>query len=155
MVNNAFAFCSKEATLTTTGGMEFDVNKNVGPVSTIRRLLTSKDSDLPSYSDKNGESALDSDNPLTRILINNHAVQVNRGKVKGQLALQNIFGFCKSFKKITKNLGFHLIFKTNDLQDILFTTLADDINVTINSLYLYVPQLNPSTSTQVVLMNLI
>ena len=37
----------------------------------------------------------------------------------------------------------------NDLQDILFTTIADDINVTINSLYLYVPQLIPSTSTQV------
>ena len=37
----------------------------------------------------------------------------------------------------------------NDLQDIIFTTIADDINVTINSLYLYVPQLIPSTSTQV------
>ena len=36
----------------------------------------------------------------------------------------------------------------NDLQDIIFTTIADDINVTINSLYLYVPQLIPSTSTQ-------
>ena len=37
----------------------------------------------------------------------------------------------------------------NDLQDIIFTTIADDINVTINSLYLYVPQLIPSTTTQV------
>ena len=37
----------------------------------------------------------------------------------------------------------------NDLQDIIFTTMADDINVTINSLYLYVPQLIPSTTTQV------
>ena len=39
----------------------------------------------------------------------------------------------------------------NDLQDIIFTTLADDINVTISSLYLYVPQLIPSTSTQVII----
>ena len=37
----------------------------------------------------------------------------------------------------------------NDLQDIIFTTMADDINVTIHSLYLYVPQLIPLTSTQV------
>ena len=37
----------------------------------------------------------------------------------------------------------------NDLQDIIFTTIADDINVAINSLYLYVPQFIPSTSTQV------
>ena len=37
----------------------------------------------------------------------------------------------------------------DDLQDIIFTTLADDINVTINSLYLYVPQLFPSTTIQV------
>ena len=37
----------------------------------------------------------------------------------------------------------------NDLQDIIFTTIADDINVIINSLYLYVPQLIPPTTTQV------
>ena len=37
----------------------------------------------------------------------------------------------------------------NDLQDIIFTTLANDITVTINSLSLYVPQLIPSTNTQV------
>ena len=37
----------------------------------------------------------------------------------------------------------------NDLQDIIFSTIANDINVTINSLYLYVPKFIPSTSTQV------
>ena len=82
-------------------------------------------------------------------LINNHAVEANKGRIKGHLALEHIFGFCKTFKKITKNLGFHLKVKMNDLQDIVFTTIANDIFVTINSLYLYVPQLIPSTSTQV------
>ena len=149
MVNIAFAYCFKEATLTTTGGMEIEHSKYVGPVSTIMRLLTSKDGDLSSYFDKNGESVLDNDNPLKQILINNHAQEVNKGKVRGQLALEHIFGFCKTFKKTTKNLGFYLIFKMNDLQDIIFTTIADDIIVTINSLYLYVPKLIPSTSTQV------
>ena len=38
----------------------------------------------------------------------------------------------------------------NGLQDIIFTTIADDINVTINSLNLFVPKFIPSTSTQVI-----
>ena len=37
----------------------------------------------------------------------------------------------------------------NDLQDIIFTTIATDINVTINSLHLYVPILFPHSQTQV------
>ena len=45
-------------------------------------------------------------------------------------------------------LGFHLSFKTNDLQDIIYTPMVDDINVTINNLYLYVPNLIPSVETQ-------
>ena len=72
LVNNAFAFCFKEATLNTTGRMDIEVNIYVGPVCTIKRLLTSKDGDLSSYFDKNGETDLDNDNPLKQILINNH-----------------------------------------------------------------------------------
>ena len=151
LVNNAFAYCFKEGTITTTVGMDIEHNRYVGPVSTIMRLITSKDGDLSSYFEKNVESVLDNDNHLKQILIVNHAEDVNKGKIKGQLALEHIFGFCRTFKKITKNLGFHIIFKMNDLQDIIFTTIADDINdinVTINSLYLYIPQFIPSTTTQ-------
>ena len=36
----------------------------------------------------------------------------------------------------------------NDLQDIIFTTIANNINVTISSLYLYVPILIPDSQTQ-------
>ena len=149
LINNAFAYCFTQASLSTTGGMDLEDIKYVGQVSTIMRLLTSKDSDLSSYFDKDGESVINNDNPLKKKLINNHAQEVNKGKIKGHLALEHIFGFCKTFKKITKNLGFHLKFKMNDLQDIIFTTIADDINVTINSLYLYVPKLIPNTQTQV------
>ena len=81
------------------------------------------------------------------MLTNNHDL-ANRGKIKGQLPLEHIFGFCKSFKKITKNLGFHIKFRTADLQDIIFTSVEDNINVTINRLYLYVPTLIPNTETQ-------
>ena len=149
LINNAFAYCFTQATLSTTGGMDLEDIKYVGQVSTIMRLLTSKDSDLSSYFDKNGESVIDNDNPSKKILFNNHAQEANKGKLKGHLALENIFGFCRTFKKITKNLGFYLKFKMNDLQDIIFRTIADDINVTINSLYLFVPKLLPSTTTQV------
>ena len=149
LINNAFAHCFTQATLSTTGGMDLEDIKHVGQVSTFMRLLTSKDSDLSSYFDKNAESVINNDNPLKKRLINNHDVAANKGKIKGHLALEHIFGFCRTFKKITKNLGFHLKFKMNDLQDIIFTTIANDINVTINSLYLYVPKFIPSTSTQV------
>ena len=56
--------------------------------------------------------------------------------MKGHLLLEHIFGFCESFENFFKNLGFHLTFKTANLQDIKFTTIATDINVTINSLNL-------------------
>ena len=148
-INNAFSYCFTQATLSTTGGLDLENIKYVGQVSTIMRLLTSKDSDLSSYFDKNGELVINNDNPLKKILINNHDVAAKKGKIKGHLALEHIFGFCRTFKKITKNLGFHLKFKMNDFQDIIFTTIANDINVTINSLYLYDPKFIPSTSTQV------
>ena len=82
------------------------------------------------------------------MLINNH-IDANRGKIKGYFYLEDIFGSCKSFIKVTKNLGYHLSFKTNDLQDIIYTSMTDNIDVTINNLYLCVPNLIPSVETQV------
>ena len=38
--------------------------------------------------------------------------------------------------------------KTADLEDIIYTSMDDDINVTFNSLYLYIPHLKPSVETQ-------
>ena len=97
------------------------------------RLLTSKDSDLSSFFDKSGESALKHNDVLKRILINSHK-GANKGKYKGKLEVEHVFIFCKTFKKKPKSLGFHLSFKTIILQDIIFTTIATDINVTINNL---------------------
>ena len=86
--------------------------------------------------------------PHQKMLINNHT-DANKGKLKGFLNLEDIFEFCKSSKKVTKNLFFHLIVKTADLQVIIYTSMADDINVTINSLYLIIPNLIPSAETQI------
>ena len=83
------------------------------------------------------------------MLIDNHAVVAKKSKVKGHLSFEHLFRFWKLFKKITKNLRFHLTFKMNDLQINIFTTIAADINVTKNSSFLYVPILIPNPQTQV------
>ena len=96
-----------------------------------------------------GDTDFDSTS-LKKMFIDNHENDANRGRVKAQLPLEHIFGFCKSFKKITKILGFELTFKTANLQNIIYTSIADgtQINVTINSLYLYVPFLILSRETR-------
>ena len=150
LVNNAFAYCFKGGVISTTGGIEIEYVIFLGQVSTIMRSLTSKDGVLISHFDKfndKGTNASINDTSLKQILIDNHSEPVNRGKLKGQLPLLHLFGFCKTFKEITKNLGFHLTFKTNVLQNIIFTTIAIDINVTISSLYLFVPIIIPNTDT--------
>ena len=160
LVNNAFAFCFKEARLTTSIGGDIESNKLCGQISTIMRAISNKNGDLLSQFDNIKENDIPvlnrladlpvqiRDTPHQKMLINNHT-DANKGKIKGYLNLENIFGFCKTFKKVTKNLGFHLTFKTNDLQDIIYTSMTDDINVIINNFCLYVPNLLPSVETQV------
>ena len=160
LVNIGFAFCFKEARLTFSISGDIGINKFCRQVSTIMRAISNKDGDLLSQFDNNNENDIPvlnrladllvqiRDPPHQKMLINNHT-DANKGKIKGYLYLEDIFGFCKTFKKVTKNLGFHLQFKTNDLQDIIYTSKTDDINVTINNLYLYVLNLIPSVETQV------
>ena len=124
------------------------------------RAISNRDGDLLSQFDNINENDIPilnrladllvqiRDTPHQKTLINNH-IDANRSKIKGYLFSEDIFGFCKIFKKVTKNLGYHLTFKTNDLQDIIYTSMTDDINVNINNLYLYVPKLIPSIGTQV------
>ena len=140
-------------------GGDIEINKLCGQISTIMRAISNKGVDLLSQTDNINENDITvlnrladlpvqiRDTPHQKTLINNHT-DANKGKIKGYLNL-DIFGFCKTFKKVTKNLGFHLTFKTNDLQDIIYTSMSDDINVTINNLYLYVPKVLPSDETHV------
>ena len=125
LVNNGFAFCFKEARLGTTIGSDIEINKVCGQVFTIMRAISNKDGDLLSQFD----NIIDNDIPILeqlanlpvqirdithqKMLINNHT-EANKSKVKGYLYLEDIFGFCKTFEKVTKNLGFHLTFKTKD-----------------------------------------
>ena len=152
LVNNAFAYTIHDARISTSAGVEIEQNKYVGPISTIMRLVTQKDGDLSTYFDIIDESENGINNSsLKQILINNHT-EANRGLIRGHLPLEHIFGFARSFKKITKGLGFELDLRTsNRKRDILYTTLDnDDVNVTINSISLFIPQLIPSPETQVI-----
>ena len=153
LVNIGFAYCFKEARLTISIGGDIEINKFCGQVPTIMRAISSKEGDLLSQFDNINENDIPVLNrladlptqikstPHQKMLINNHT-DAKKGKIKRFLYLQDIFGFCKTFKEVTKNLGFHLPFKINDLQDIIYTSMTDDINVTINNLYLYVHMTN-------------
>ena len=128
-------------------------------ISTIMKVISNKDGDLVSQFDIINENDIPvpewlfilpppiRDTPHQKMVFNNHT-DANKGKIKRFLYLQDIFGFCKTFKKVTKNLGFHLLLKTNDLHDIIYTSMDDDIIVTIKYLYLFVPNSIPSVETQ-------
>ena len=108
LTNNAFPYCFKEAYLGVTSGSDLQLNKYVGPISTIMGILTSKNGDLLSQFDNINEGNRNADfdtTSLKKMLINNHDL-ANKGKIKSQLPLEHIFGFCKSFKKLQKILAF-------------------------------------------------
>ena len=151
LVNNAFAYTIHDARISSSAGVEIEQYKYVGPISTIMRLVTQKEGDLSTYFDIIDESEDELNNTsLRQILIDNHT-EANRGLIRGHLHLEYIFGFCRSFKKISKGLGFELDLRTsNRKQDILYTNLGDnDVNVTINSINLFIPQIIASPETQV------
>ena len=59
-----------------------------------------------------------------------------------------MFGFCKTFQKTNKIIDWEPTFKQADLQDIIFTTYANPINVTVDNLYLHIPIFVPSAKTK-------
>ena len=162
LVNMSIAFCFEEARLSTTLGSDIELNKFCGQVSTIMRMLSDKDGDLLSQFDIFNENDIPilerladlppqiKSTPHPRVLINNQTDD-NKGKLKRYIYPEDIFGFCKTFKKVNKNLGFHLMLKTTISKDIIYTSMADDINVTINILYLFIPNLIPSVETQLMI----
>ena len=159
LVNNGYAFCFKEARLSTTIGSDIEHNKFCGQVSTIMKVISNKDDDLLSQFGNINENDIPllerladlppqiRSTPHQKMLIDNHT-DANKGEIKGYLYIEDIFGFCKTFKKVTKNLGFHIMFKAANLQDNIYTSMADKINVTSNNLYLYILNLIPSVETQ-------
>ena len=82
------------------------------------RVLTSKEEDSLSHFDNINEGKTNADfdsTSLKKMLIDNQATDTDKGKTKAQLPLDYIFEFLKTFKKVTKNLGFEITFKTANL----------------------------------------
>ena len=112
LVNNAFAFCFKEARVSTILGSDIETNKFCGQVPTNMRVISNKDGDLLSQIDNINENDIPvlerlaglplhiQSTPHQNLLINNHT-NANKGKRKRHLNLEDVFGFCKSFKKVT------------------------------------------------------
>ena len=151
LVNNGLAYIFQEGRLSTSAGTEIEHNKNLDNVSYKMRLLAQKDEDMSSYFDKIDETEGGINNStLKQLLIDSHTNEDNKGKIRANLLIEQIFGFCKTFKKLTKGLGCELQLKTsNEKQNIIYTTLGvNDNNVTINSIYLYIPSLAPSAEEQ-------
>ena len=158
-MKNAYAFCFKEARSSTTIGSDIEHNRLCGQVSTFMKVISNKDGDLTSqFYNINGNNIpvlerylnLPSqirDTPHQKTLINNHT-DANKVKIKGFLHLEDIFGFSKTFKKVSKKLGFHLMLKTNDSQDFIFISMDDEIMVTIINLFLLVPNFIPTVEIQ-------
>ena len=61
LTNNGLAYVFQEAVLATTSGSNLGHNKFVGQISTIMRVLTSKDGDLLSQFDNNNEGNTNDD----------------------------------------------------------------------------------------------
>ena len=113
LVNNAYAFCFKEARLSTTLGSDIETNKFSGQVSTIMEVISNKDDDLLSQFGNINESDISllerladlppqiRDTPHQKMLIDNH-IDANKGKIKGYLNLEDIFGFVKLSKRFSK-----------------------------------------------------
>ena len=91
LVINAFAFCFKEARLTTSIGGDIEINKFCRQISTVMRVKSNKDGDLLSQFDNINENHIPvlnrladlpvqiRDTPHQKMLINNHT-DANKGK---------------------------------------------------------------------------
>ena len=63
------------------------------------------------------------------------------------MPLKRNSGFCRTFRKVIKTLGFNLPIKAEVLQDIIYKTLDNDYSATIVMLFFTCPNLNPDEAS--------
>ena len=94
LINNSFAFCFKEARLSTTLGSDIETTEICGRVSTTMEVISNKDDDLlsefgnineydiPLLERKTDLPPPNTDTPHQKLLIDNH-IDSNKRKIKG------------------------------------------------------------------------
>ena len=99
LATNALAYCFKEARLSSTGGSDVEHIKYRVQVSTIMRASKSKDGDFLTHFDKIDESQPQIQiTSLKQLLINNHDIALNKGKIEQQFPLQKTLSFVEFLK---------------------------------------------------------
>ena len=110
LINNGFAFCFKDARLSTTIGSDIEHNTICGHVSTISGVISNKDGDLSSQFDNINENDIPilerladlppqiESTPHQKMLTNNHT-DANKDKIKGYLCLEDFFWILQNFQK--------------------------------------------------------
>ena len=104
LVNNAFAYCFKEARSITTEGSYIEHNKYCGQFSTNMEALPSIEGDLLSHFEENDESEAETENTaLLPHLINNHDLPVNNGKLKDNYHWNKFLDFVRLLRRLLNN----------------------------------------------------
>ena len=151
MVNTGLTYIFQEGRLSTTAGTEIENNKNHRKFFNYKEIINTEGwRFITFFRQKKEREAGITNSILKHMLIESHTNEDNKGKIGANFPLEHEFGFCKTFKKIPKGLGFELQLKTsNEKQNIIDTTLGGNVvNVTINSIYLYIPSLVSSAEQQ-------
>ena len=112
LTDNGFAYVFQETRLSTST-TDLEHNKYCGQMSNFTRVVSSRDGDLLSQFDNKNEDLGSDDNAtsdnirstsINKMFITNHEEAVNCGKIKVQLSLEYIFGFCKTLERLQKIL---------------------------------------------------
>ena len=86
--------------------MEIEQVQFLGQVSTIMRVLTNKGGDFLSHFFNTDETEDGSSNTSVKQMLINNDTEAKRGKNKGHLPLEHIFGLFKTLKRLLKTLVF-------------------------------------------------
>ena len=154
LVNIVFVYVLQDARFFTSRGTEKKLRNFLGQTSTKLRLLIRRGATLSTFLEVFVENEVAINNSsLEEKFIKNHKA-VNRGLIKEYLPLYEFLDFVNHLKK---GLGFELeVGKTNRKEDFLYTLLADaNINVTIFSISIYIPNIIPCPEIKNCLMKLL
>ena len=121
------------------------------------RLLTHRGGDLSTYFDIIDRIECGVNISSLKQILNNNHTEDNRSFIGDRLLLKSRFRVCKSFKKVTRCLGFELELKESTRKRNIIHTIPGVrvVNVTIGRLSLDTPTIIASPETPIFLTKLL